>query len=278
MNLRQHLHHHVYPAFLLRHPPLIELVYAWNRVFLLRNRLVLQALCAELRLLPPGSLIVDAGCGDGLHVFSTSQKFRQLRFWGVDKIVDNIAFCKKRAARLPSAQGRFEFFHQHLEELSLPENSNLVLCVGTLQYISEDRQVLANFHKVLNTRGKLLLYVPVNGRTILPLYRYFLKKTDHYEKSQQRKRVYTPQEIFEKTEAAGFTLLERRFNYGLIGIAGHELYSLLLMGASRLGAWAWLLLPLFLLLLPLVLLLKTVDYILPKKRGNGLLIIAEKRN
>lgn len=274
--LRLHLFDHSYPPLLLHYPQLIRFIHAWNQLFLQRNWLTLSLLRQHLPVLPAGSLVVDAGCGDGLHIFSACRTFRQLRFWGVDKNEHNIHFCKKRSSGLASDPARLQFFHQQLEELSLPEKADLTLCVGTLQYIADDRQVLENFYNTLKINGKLLIYIPVNGRIILPLYRYFFKKLDHYEKSQNRLRVYTPEEIFEKIETAGFTLRERHFTYGPVGIAGHEIYSLLLMGLGNSGGWIWLLAPVFSLLMPLVLLLKTADYFLPKNNGNGVLIMAEK--
>ena len=274
--IQSHLNDHSYPALLMRYPQWIRLLHAWNNLVLQRNWLSNSTLRRLLSQFPTGSIVLDAGSGDGQHVFTQGRRFKHLQFWGLDKNENNIDFCKKLAARLPDGPQHFHFFHQQLEEIAFENKTDLVNCIGTLQYIPDDRKVLANFYKSLKNKGLLLIYVPVNGRMVLHAYRHFLKKLNHYEKSQQRQRVYSPDEILEKIESAGFKLREQHFTYGTPGVVGHEIYSLMLIGLGNLGGWAWMILPFCVILMPLVLLLKTVDYFLPKKNGNGLLIVAEK--
>ncbi|MBI5914778.1 MAG: class I SAM-dependent methyltransferase [Bacteroidetes bacterium] len=272
------LHWHEYPRLVVRWPRLVRWLHGWNNLVLQRNWLVNSTLRRLLPTLPTGSLVVDAGCGDGQHVFRFCKKHPRLRFLGIDKNEGNVAFCERYVAtvhRPPSTV--CHFFHQNLEDLTHENEAGLLLCVGTLQYIEDDRRVLRNFHKALKTNGLLLLYVPVNGRMVLPPYRHFFKKLNHYEKSQQRQRVYTPEEILQKTTGAGFEVREQRFNYGVLGIVGHEVYSLLLMGLGNAALWwSWVFVPLMVALLPMVLIFKGLDFILPKKNGNGLLLLAEK--
>ncbi len=277
MSFQQHLFDHVYPPLLLRHPLLIEPLYIWNNLFLQRNWLARSVLKFYLKKLPPDSLVVDAGCGDGQHIFFFCRKSPQLHFFGVDKNEGNILFCQKKSAGQTYPPKRLQFARQDLEALSLREKASLIYCIGTLQYIADDLLVLKNFYQALRPDGQLLLYLPVNGRTILPPYRCFFSKLEHYEKKQQRRRIYTPPIIFEKMALAGFEIKEWRYTYGPIGIVGHEIYSLLLMAAGNLGGWVWLLFPFALALLPLVFLLKLADYFLPKKKGNGLLVVGEKK-
>ncbi|MFQ5446988.1 MAG: class I SAM-dependent methyltransferase [Saprospiraceae bacterium] len=281
--LASHLYDHTYPPFLMRHPQWVRLLHTWNCLVLQRNWATRRWLRRLLPQLPPGSLVVDAGCGDGLHLFAPARRFADLRFLGVDKNEGNIIFCREYADRLitPSdfsegVTGRLRFSIQNLEELTLENEASLLLCIGTLQYIAKDVQVLKNFSRVLTGEGRLLLYVPVNGRVVLPLYRRFSKKMNHYEKSQRRQRVYTLPTLFEKLETAGLVVQEKQFTYGAAGILGHEIYSLLLMGVGNAGRWGWVFGLLMVVALPVILLLKGVDYVLPKKNGNGCLVVASK--
>lgn len=275
-NIGSHLRHHSYPGILLWRPQLIRWLYAWNLLVLQRNQVSRRVLARLLRKLSPGGLVVDAGCGEGQYIFPFFKKYSQLKFFGFDKNENHVAFCRRFASVTGGAVAP-QFFRQNLEDMALENEADLLLCIGTLQYIGDDRRALENFCNALKINGKLLVYVPVNGRSVLPFYPYFFEKTDHYEKSQQRRRVYAPEEVFEKIRTAGFAIRERHFTYGTLGIVGHEIYSLLLMGMGNLGRWAWLLAPLFLVLMPLVLLLKRADQFFPKKTGNGLLVVAEKQ-
>jgi SAM-dependent methyltransferase len=276
MGIQQHFNEHTYPAILWRFPLLIKLIHAWNMLLLQRNWACQQELKLLLPALPPGGLVVDAGCGDGQYIFPYFQKFPRLRFWGFDKNKNNISFCEKYSGDLPGG-GRLAFFSKKLEELHLDHEADLLLCIGTLQYIAEDGQVLQRFFRALKPACNLLVYVPVNGRAALPFYPFFFKKLNHYEKCQSRKRVYSDPEISGKLAAAGFHILKKKPTYGTLGIAAHETYSLLLMGmANAAWWWAWLFPCLLLLLLPIILIFKQIDYRLPKKSGNGLLILAQK--
>jgi SAM-dependent methyltransferase len=378
-SLASHLHDHTYPPFLLRHPQWVRLLHAWNCLVLQRNWATRRWLRRLSPQLPPGSLVVDAGCADGLHLFSPARRFPHLRFLGVDKKEGNIAFCRKYVERIitpqPPSRGDLDtasmgdfgstpkqdlesnavnlrkdvtimgtrrtqigqiytdnqrasahsvpsvfpsssrtslklaaldlkvparadvpntlspleggrgvittknhvhFLHQNLEELSLENEASLLLCIGTLQYIGEDVQVLRNFARSLTPDGRLLLYVPVNGRMVLPLYRRFFHKMNHYENSQHRQRVYTPAALFEKLETAGLAVRKKQFTYGAAGILGHEIYSLLLLGMGNAGGWGWVFGLLMVPALPVILLLKGADFILPKKNGNGCLVVAGK--
>jgi ubiquinone/menaquinone biosynthesis C-methylase UbiE len=271
-SLRSHLHEHTYPPLFWRFPKLVRLFHFWNNLVLQRNWVVRPALLKELGALAPGSLVIDAGCGDGQHLFFARRRFPQLQFLGIDKNAGNIAFCKRYAG-----QPSLRFSNTNLEDLQIEQEANFILCTGTLQYIEDDCLVLENFFKALKINGKLLLYVPVNGRTVLPFYSFFFKKWNHYEKQQNRRRIYSSKEVLGKTGAAGFTVRWQRFTYGSLGIAGHEIYHLLLMGVGNAGVWAWVYLPVLLLSLPLVLCLKRLDFLFPKKTGNGMLLLAEKK-
>ncbi|TAK46487.1 MAG: class I SAM-dependent methyltransferase [Saprospiraceae bacterium] len=274
--LASHLHDHTYPPYLLRHPQWVRLLHAWNCLVLQRNWATRQWLCRLLPPLPPGSLVVDAGCGDGLHLFGPARRFPHLRFLGVDKNEGNIAFCRKYAAGMAAPTNHLHLLHQNLEDLDLKNSAGLLLCIGTLQYVAGDVQVLKNFERALMPEGRLLLYVPINGWGVLPLYRQVFNKMNQYEKSQHRQRVYTPAEIFLKLEMAGLAVRETQLTYGTPGILGHEIYSLLLMGVANAGRWGWAFGLLMVPALPVILLLKGVDYFLPKKNGNGCLVVAEK--
>jgi trans-aconitate methyltransferase len=273
--LQNHLHEHTYPAFLMRRPRLIGFIHAWNLLVLQRNQITCRTLMKLLPTLPADSLIVDAGCGDGQHIFPYHRKFPRLRFWGIDKNDGHIAFCEKYCETMPP-DSKPKFISQNLEDLQLENEADVLLSIGILQYIEQDRIVLENFYKTLKTNGNLILYTPVNGRMILPIYRRFFKKLNHYEKSQERRRIYSPSEILEKIKTAGFEIREQHFTYGTPGIIGHEIYSLLLMGIGNAGNGAWVFAPLLLILLPLILLLNQVDRLIPKKNGNGLLLLAQK--
>jgi len=252
---------------------MVHLVYAWNQLMLQRNWVVRKHLTKTLAT-NPVQLVVDAGCGEGMHLFPMAKKFPATQFLGLDKNRNHLVFCKAYLEKTNLGNAQVV-----AHDLTLPIPSlaaNLLTCVGALQYIREDDSALRAFYGLLQPNGKILIYVPVNGRMILPLYRRFFLSSNHYERSQNRVRVYQKNEILEKMQQAGFTIDKLVFTYGTPGILGHEMYSLLLMGLGS-GKWHSGLFGILLaLLFPIIILLKAIDYFTKKNNGNGLLIIASK--
>lgn len=273
LHLSSHLNHHTYPWFLMKWPKLIHLVYGWNHLFLQRNRAVSRELKKELKNIGNGR-VLDAGSGEGLFIFPYAGRFSKNQFIGLDKNKHHLNFCEnyQQKNRLKNT----EFFQKELTQKMELKNIGLILCIGTLQYIEDDERVIRNFHQLLNKMGKAIIYVPINGRIILRLYRKYFSQTDHYEKSQNRVRIYSEIEILGKLKKAGFKILHKKHTYGRMGIVGHEIYSILLMKIGN-GKWYS---PIFILLLfislPVVYLLNKVDYFIKKQDGNGLLIVVQK--
>ncbi len=274
LDISSHLNDHTYPGLLLRHPRLIHLLYCWNGLLLQRNWAVKKELQKKLEELPNGH-VVDAGCGEGMHLFPPAQRFPNLHFTGIDKNKNHLLFCENYIQKTDLKNVSVQ---AHDMERPIPgPSADLVICIGSLQYIWEDKSVIDNFHKTLKTNGKALVYVPVNGKTILSLYRHYFIRSKHYEKSQDRKRVYRKEEILGKLTTAGFTIEGTVFTYGKMGILAHEVYSLLLMGMGS-GKWfSWVFGVSMALLFPIILLLKMTDYLTEKNNGNGMLIIAKKK-
>ena len=273
--LASHLHEHVYPKTLMRRPRLIRWLYAWNGLVLQRNWAVKRALRHLLPGLPPGSVVIDAGCGEGLHLLPWAGRFPQLHFTGIDRLEGHLDFGRRYVAVSGLANVSFQL--SELENFRAEKKAGLLTCIGVMQYIEADERVLKNISRALSDGGLAIVYVPINGRMILPPYRYFFGKKMHYERSQKRVRVYAKEEFFAKLETAGMEVKSCRFTYGTLGILGHELYSLLLMGMGNSGRAAWLFGLLLAAFLPVVLILKWVDFLWEKKDGNGMLVMAKKK-
>lgn len=273
LHLSSHLNHHTYPWFLMKWPQLIHLVYGWNHLFLQRNWVVSFALKKELKNNAIGT-VLDAGSGEGLFLFPYAKRFSKTQFIGLDKNEHHLAFCKNY--QLSSGLKNTSFFQKELTQKIELKNIGLILCIGTLQYIEDDVKTINNFYQILNDNGKAIIYVPINGRIILRPYQKYFSKKKHYEKSQNRVRIYSEIEILEKLKKAGFIISQKKYTYGKLGIIGHEIYTILLM---KIGSGKWhspIFILLLFILLPIIFLLSRIDYFLKKQNGNGLLIVAQK--
>ncbi len=273
-HLQRYLHHHGYPACLFRWPRLIDPVHGWHDVMLQRNRVVRRQALRRLRTMPPTARLLDAGCGDGQHVLPLLRRFPQLSACLLDRHPDHIRFLERycRAAGFPNAVCRQE----DIRHLRPTEPFDLVLCVGVLQYIADDGAALSALYRALRPGGILLLYVPVNGRRILPRLSARMLPGSDYEAVQQRRRIYRPAGVEAAVRAAGFRQLACHATYGPLGTAGHELYQGFLRVLAHARSWRRLWLLPALALLPLALALVRIDAMLPKKDGNGRLLVAQR--
>lgn len=273
LNIPSHLTAHTYPNLMLRHPRLIHLLYFWNRLILQRNNVTNWALVAELKKIQKGTLL-DAGCGEGFFVLPNAKKFPQINFTGWDKNKDHLFFGKHYSQVQKLKNTTFES-----NDLTAPTSkikADILLCIGTLQYIENDKLVLSNFYNSLNRNGTAFIYSPINGKMILPIYRHYFNKKNHYEKEQNRKRVYSEKEISAKINRAGFRIVDKKYTYGNLGIIGHEIYSMFLIGITNGGFFSWLFIILLFLFLPIILLLIYLDLFIKKSNGNGVLLILKK--
>lgn len=271
-----HLQEHTYPKLLMRNPLLIRWLYVWNGLILQRNWATKKALRKHLKKLPQNASVFDFGCGEGLHLLPWAERFPHHQFTGVDRLKNHLLFGEKYVRK--TGLKNVEFKQSDLVDFSSEEKADCISCIGVLQYIAKDSTVLKNIFNTLKNNGLTIIYIPINGRMISILYRYFFSKNSHYEASQNRKRIYNQKEFFEKMEKANLEIIERHITYGTLGILGHEIYSLLLMGIGNVPWWlAWIFTLALVVLFPLIMILKSIDYLTPKKEGNGMLVVARKR-
>jgi SAM-dependent methyltransferase len=272
--MRRYLHHHHYPGWLLRRPRLIDWLHGWHDLTLQRNLLVRRHADLWVRMLLPPVRILDAGCGDGQHSLPLLRRFPHLTVCLLDRHREHLLFLESycRSAGFPNTTRRLDDLCRFVAD----EPFDLALCVGMLQYVDDDQAALAALHRALRPGGVLLLYVPVNNRRILPRLTRRRPADGDYETAQGRRRIYRPDGIDSAVRNAGFRLLGCHATYGPIGIAGHELYQRFLSVLANAKGWhRWTILP-ALLLLPPALALVRLDHLLPKKDGNGRLLIACK--
>lgn len=274
MNPANSLLHHSYPLWLLRYPKVIYGLYLWNMSIHPRHRLVRQHWLRRLRALPPAAQVLDAGCGEGMHLYPPARRFPRLRFTGIDKLRTHIAFGLALLSKC-----RLENVELHclaIEHLPWRQRFDLVLCSGTLQYLADDLEGLRRLSESLRPNGFLLLYVPVNNRQVLPAYQKMMRCMPNYEAAQDRRRIYSREEILEKLNIVGLEITGYWYAGGAAAILSTELYNVFLMLVSRCGRLGWLVM----LLAPLVALpvwgLQWLDVFFRKKNGNGLLLAARR--
>ncbi len=269
--LKSAAYQYQYPSIIRNHPHLLQIIYGLNYLTQLRKWYVMREWQSLLMNHKGSSTVVDFGCGEGQYLLPYTKQFSQYSFIGLDYHLPSVELMNQFGIANLSGQT----FNLETDQLS--ELVNIGLCVGVMQYILQDEQALKNMHASLKKAGKLLLYVPINGIFLTKIYSYIFQRFEQYETVNNRKRVYTENELLEKVERAGFTIAKKIYTYGTAGKLSHELLNscttLIVSGNNLLKFLAGFCL---ILLYPLIFLLMMVDYFSHKSDGNGLLLILEK--
>lgn len=260
----------------MKHPGLIRWVYAIGYIVQFRKWYLQPAIGRLLRSLPPQFTFVDAGSGEGQYLFPHSKKHPSATFIGIDKSLSNINFCNAYIQHRPF--GNVRVLQGALEGTPLVKDADVVVCVGVLQYIEDDKQALQSINGMLKPGGTLLLEVPVNGDIVLPLYRHTLQRFDNYDVLQGRKRIYLPQEVLGKISAAGFSIKQTTYTYGFWGKLGYELFNIPLLYLMN-GSIAGKVLAAIAINIinPFTMICYFIDYCMHKQDGNAMIVVAEKR-
>lgn len=267
---------HRFPPVFFRYPRLLGLVHWLMRLTTLRVWYVRRAFREVLATLPSTFYWVDAGCGHGDYILPAAARHPNARFLGIDKIEDNVAVSRAYARVRGLDNTAFE--QARAEEYSYSPPADAISCIGVMQLVEDDLELLRRFHAGLKPTGTLLLYEAVHNRRVLPffedvLHRYF----EPYDVVQHQRHFYTPDEVIGKLREAGFDVERIRHSYGTAGRLYFELYTLA-MYVLLSAHWLWypLLLPLFLACMPLFWLLMGVDYLGTRRSGNGIVLVARK--
>jgi 16S rRNA G527 N7-methylase RsmG len=268
-----HLQHH-YPSFILKYPKQISWYFFLNKWIHVRTWYVLAWLKKELSQLKENDIYTDIGCGEGLYSLALRKKFTKVNFVLIDKLPQNIEFAQLyiQANKLNNITAHC----QTVEEYTKP-NANLSLCVGVFQYIQEQEKAMQNIFINTTQYGKLLIYFSINGRFVLKIYQRMLDKYPNYESIQNRQRVYSYKEAMALLSNNGFIVEKQKFTYSFFGILANEIYNIQIINITKATNWQkpFLYALLYLSFYP-ILLLNIIDYSLPKKNGNGLLVLVKK--
>jgi len=220
--------------------------------------------------------ILDAGCGMGDFIFSIPEIKHSDFVTGIDASFSNIQLCKQLAESL--GKSNYSFFQDNLSESAFPDQQDIILCSAVLMYIEDDVALLKKFHNSLSENGKLIVYVPVNYRRHLSVYKKVSAKPGFdYDEMIGRPHTYTDELIEQRIHAAGFVIEEKQHSFGRFASMMFEISALFEWHfKTQHAVLSVSLFPLYFLFLPINLVAMGRDYIGKRTTGNGCIIVAKK--
>lgn len=275
-NISHYLSHQDAPALFLRFPRLLFVYFWFNHLSVLRMKYAQRAIRKAISESGTPRTVVDAGCGMGDFLFTTPEFRNAECLTGIDVSPTNIELCRRLAGVMNSR--KMEFICSDLASATIPAQTDMILCIGVLMYIAEDRAVLRKFHESLSPDGRLILYAAVNYRRNLHIYRQLSKKPGFdYDGIIGRPQTYTDESLEQRLKECGFTILEQRHSFGKTAATLFEISSIFEWLFKTLHPVISLfLIPLYLIFYPFYLLSMTADVHGSRQTGNGVMIIAKK--
>jgi len=260
-----------YPKILMQLPWLIRVVYLANYFTQLRKWYTMVAWQRLIKESPPNAVIMDFGAGEAQYLVPFCKQYPTKTFYALDNRKSNVQFCE--AFAYPNLMTEWV----DIEKNPSTVQADLGLCVGVMQYLENDQLALKNIQRSLKPGAPLLLYVPINGLLLTNIYNYVFKRYAQYESINERKRVYREDELTQKLDQAGFSMLQKTYTYGFWGKLSHEWLNtcstLIFSAAIPLKLLAILIL---IPSLPIILTFMGLDFVSKKKDGNGLLVEARR--
>ncbi len=224
----------------------------------------------------PVAEILDAGSGFGQYSWTLSGLGDDYRILGVDVKDEQIKDCND-FFRKTGKSNRISFRVEDLTSFVKPVTFDLILSVDVMEHIKEDRQVFGNFYQSMVPGGMLLISTPSDKGGS--------DAHDHEEDEvtgfidEHVRDGYSPEDITEKLQQAGFEKIECRYTYGK---PGHLSWKLSMKTPIRLlnkSKLFFILIPFYYLITwPVACILNYSDLKGSHDEGTGLLVKAFKPN
>lgn len=145
-------------------------------------------------------VLLEIGCGTGLHLFEMSDAFESLV--GTDLSPNMIRVAEKKREIHPAKQ-RIRLAVDSAETLATLADSSVdaVLCIGAFEHMLDKQAVLKQVYRVLNSQGAFLCLTPNGGYL---WYTQLAKRLGYSTRHLSSDEFLTHKELLERVNYAGF--------------------------------------------------------------------------
>ncbi len=169
--------------------------------------------------LKPGTRVLDAGCGNGRHLY---EAFKQPGVWvvGLDMKSDDVWKARNMMRLLEkegeSGNGGWGIFAGDITKLPFSDHSfDIVICSEVLEHIPDEAEAIREITRVLKPGEILAVSVP----RFLPERICWALSREYRTEPGGHIRIYKKRELIRKLEAAGLVCFDTGLAHGL-----HTLY------------------------------------------------------
>lgn len=267
------------PDLLLKYPRLIRIQHSISWLLNLRFWHVWRFSKEQLGGKEEDFVFVDAGCGSGELLFAFVRKYPKSRYYGID--INENALEAGEKFRQFNNYNNIDFEKAGVEHFRLKEKADLIICISVVQLLKDPSAGIKNMGKNLKYGGKLLIYIPVNYKRVIPGYKSFRESWTKSKLSEwdNVENHLTEKSVTDIAKNENLKLEECRYGFGMPGKIAYELLS---FGQIMIMRLPWILAILFAIIYFPVLaipswILMGIDLITRHRTGNGLMMLVSKQ-
>jgi trans-aconitate methyltransferase len=203
--------------------------------------------------------IMDAGCGRGFYSLMLAERFPQATVTAVDD--DPVLVKGLQDTALSMGLRSINVFRADLTTYVSDKKFNLICCVDVMEHIVDHDAVFNNFAQWLKPGGFLILHVPQKNQKFWFIKRIYGGDAPHCREG------YDLSELTRWLESRGLQLTHHKHTFDRLAGMAVEIDEIF---------WQSHLYPLWLIFYPLFILIAAWDVFHRGKRGQGILIVAQK--
>lgn len=150
--------------------------------------------------------VLDIGCGSGVMVDGFKKK--DYEFYGVDLAQDMVDKCREKYSNLDNVY----FSVGKAEEVDFPDGTfDVVVCMGVVEYLEDDFDVLKEIHRVLKPEGVAIITLPnkkcpyrIWNRLVIKKLSKIIKNLLGQKRYNLDHREYSEEEYKKSMQKIGF--------------------------------------------------------------------------
>lgn len=214
--------------------------------------------------------LLDAGSGFGQYDRFILQEFSNVQVKAIDVKADYLDDSRDYFQEEVN-RGRIEFYQEDLLELNYNKDFHFSICIDVLEHIEDDRKVMSNIYHSLQQGGYFLMHSP-------SVYSEEDAGDDDSFVDEHARVGYSPADLREKLESAGFTPIAIEFTYGKKGhLAWELLVKYPMLWLTKIKLWALPVMAIYYLFtVPVGLILMNLDLRDNNEKGTGIYALARK--
>jgi len=206
---------------------------------------------------PENACILDAGCGTGRDAIYFAAKYPGSRIIAVDMDEEAVNEALERLSK--AGLGNVSFLRMDLLDMEYADRFNMIYSIEVMEHIADHKQCIEKFRRALKPGGKLLVHVPC------PDQRRHFKRFKKIEFPDHIHAGFRARELADLLENNGFSVLYVKYTSGWFGSLAWEIFEMLRKRKFLKRA-----------LFIIVLALAFADTVVANKRGNNVLVTAQK--